>query len=326
MKIFSKLAKEVLDSGKAIGFKTNVSNATGWLKSHSKGVGEQIGNALSGNAKSINDKLIKGDVYDKIFSHLDDVAKQYPNATIQVAAKNAKKGGYKIGKVTVKNGNETLYKQAISITDNGKIKSKSNFMGKEMSEFVDKQGVRAVATSDAGTIRATYNTAQKAGEIELRHGREQVAIANYANKGGNTTRGGLTYETTDDLVTGQMYYNGHEVTFIGDTNGLKKWEAKAQAERAKQKNEMMPLKLQLLRPLRERFNAAIDLFKYNGKTNFEKFVSKDELFKTINELQGEVVSLKKLKQAGKITNEEVNYLTQIKTDINSAKELIEITI
>ena len=54
MKIFSKLAKEVLDSGKAIGFKTNVSNATGWLKSHSKGVGEQIGNALSGNAKSIN--------------------------------------------------------------------------------------------------------------------------------------------------------------------------------------------------------------------------------------------------------------------------------
>ncbi len=326
MKIFAKLAKEVFDSGKAIGFKTNITNATGWLRNHSKGVGEQIGNALGGKAKSVNEKLIKGDMYDKLFAHLDDVARQYPDATVQVAAKNAKKGGYKVAKIEIKNGDKTLYKQAVSIADDGTIKSKANQMGSELSESIDRQGVRLIATSETGTVRASYNTAQKTGQLELSHAGEQVATANYVNKGGNAIRGGATYEVADDLVSGQMYYNGHEVSFLGDTDGLRKWATRANAERAKRKKEIEPLMLSLLRPLRDRFNTAIDLFKYNGKKDFERFVSKDELYKSVKELQGEVVSLETLKKAGKITTEETQYLAQIRTDINNAKELIEITV
>ena len=326
MKIFAKLVKEVFNSGKAIGFKSNITEATGWLRAHSKGVGEQIGNALGGNIKSINDELIKGDLYDKLFAHLDDVAKQYPKATVQVAAKNAKKSGYKVAKVTVKNGDKTLYKQAVSISNDGTLKTKAYQMGTEMSESFDRQGVRATVASEAGTIKASYNNAQKAGEVELSNAGNQVAVANYVNKGETSTRGGVMYEATDDLISGQAYYNGHEISFIGDTDALKQWEARAKAEMQKQKGEAMPLMLQLLRPLRERFNTVIDLFKYNGKKDFERFISKDELFKSVKELQGEVVHLESLKKAGKITTEEMRYLDQIRTDIGNARELIEITI
>jgi len=326
MKIIAKLAKEVFDSGKAIGFKSNITDATGWLKSHAKGVGEQIGNALGGKAKSVNDTLIKGDMYDKLFAHLDDVAKQYPDATVQVAAKNAKKGGYKIAKVTVKNGDQTIYTQAVSITNDGTIKTKARQMGTEMSESVDRKEVRAIITSEAGTMKATYNKAQRTGQAELSHAGEQVAVANYVNKGETATRGGVTYEVADDLVSGQAYYNGHEISFLGDTDGLKQWEIRAKAESAKRKGEMAPLMISLLRPLRDRFNTAIDLFKYNGKKDFERFVSKDELFKSIKELQGEVVNLETLKKVGKITTEETQYLAQIRTDISNARELIEITV
>ena len=160
MAIFMKLAKEVLNSGKAIGFKTNITEATGWLKNHAKGVGEELGNALSGPAKNINDTLIKGELYDKLFAHLDDVAKQYPDATVQVVAKNAKKGGYKIAKINVKNGDKTIYSQAVSITDDGKIKTNVNEMGTEISQAIDKNGVRALAKSETGTVKASYNKAQ----------------------------------------------------------------------------------------------------------------------------------------------------------------------
>ena len=124
-KIFTKLAMEVFNSGTPIGLKTNITQATGWLKAHSKGVGEELGNALGGKGKKVNEWLIKGDVYDKLFAHLDDVAKQYPEATVQVAAKKAKKGGYKVAKINIKNGDETLYNQAVSITETGAVKTRA---------------------------------------------------------------------------------------------------------------------------------------------------------------------------------------------------------
>ena len=68
------------------------------------------------------------------------------------------------------------------------------------------------------------------------------------------------------------------------------------------------------------------LLKYNGRTNFERFLSKDELAKTIKELQGEVINLEKLKKAGNITTEQVQYARQLRTDINNAERLIQITI
>lgn len=326
MNIFMKLAKEAFNSGKAIGLKTNITTATGWLKAHPKGVGEQIGSALSGNAKKINNKLIKSDLYDKLFTHIDDVAKHYPDATVELAAKNAKKGGYKIGKITIKNGDKTLYNQAVSITNEGAIKMKINDRGTEISEFVDRQGVRAIAKSDVGTAKVSYDSTRKTGMLELSHDGEQVVTANYVNKGGNAIRGGATYEVADDLISGQMYYNGHEVSFLGDTKGLKRWAGRYQNHLAEQKKELTPLMTELLRPLRDRFNTAIDLFKYNGKTDFERFVSKDELFRTVKELQGEVVSFEKLKQAGNISTENAAYLRQIKTDIKQAERLIEISI
>lgn len=326
MGIFRTLVMELFNSGRAIGVNTKITGATGWLRRHSKAVGEELSNALRGNAKSINDKLIKCDLYDKFFAHIDDVAKQYPDATVQVAAKSAKKGGFKVAKVTVKNGDNVIYNQAVSIANDGTIKTKASGMGSEMSEFINAQGMRAVAKSDVGTVKASYNAAQKSGQVELSHGGEQVAIANYINRGGNSTRGGVNYETVDNLVSGQMYYNGHEVSFLGNSDGLKQWGTRYQAQVAKQKEELEPLTLQLLRPLRERFNTAIDLFKYNGKTNHERFVSKDELYKSIKELQGEVVSLEKIKQARQLSNDEFQYLRQIKTDIDYGKELIEITV
>ena len=326
MKIITKLVKEVFDSGKAIGFKTNVKDVTGWLKAHPKGIGEQIGNALGGKAKGINDLLVKGDLYDKFFAHIDDVAKQYPDATIQVAAKNAKKGGYKIAKIQVKNGDKTLLSEAASIAKDGTIKLRANTMGTQIAESVDRNGVQMISTSNVGTAKGSYNFAQKTGSMELSHNGKQVAVANYSNKGGNVTRGGANYEVTDNLVSGNAYYNSHEVSFLGDADGLKQMGARYRTEAEKQAKEIAPLTISLLRPLRERFNTAIDLFKYNGRTNFERFLSKDELAKTVKELQKEAVSLEKLKKAGNITTEQVQYARQIRTDIDNAENLIKITI
>ena len=326
MGIFMKLAKEVFDSGRAIGFRTNVTEATGWLRTHSKGVGEQIGNALGGKAKGVNEILIKGDLYDKFFAHIDDVAKQYPDATVQVAAKNAKKGGYKVAKIEIKNGDKTIYKQAVSIADDGTFKTKAHQMGTELSESIDREGIRAIATSEAGTVKLAYNQMQKNGQLELSHMGDQVAVANYVNKGNSATRGGLTYEVADNLVSGQAYHNGHELSFLGDTEGLKQYAVRAKAESAKRSEEIKPLTIALLRPLRDRFNTVVDLFKYNGKTDFERFVSKNELTKSVKELQKEVIDLESLKKTGGITFEKAEYLAQIKSDIQQAERLIEITV
>lgn len=323
MRIFAKLAKEVFNSGKAIGLKTNITDATKYLKAHSKGIGEELGNTLSGKAKKINDKLIKEDLYDKLFAHIDDVARQYPDATVQVAAKNAKKGGYKIAKIDVKNGNKTVYKQALSITDDGTVKTKMSGMGAEMSEFVDKKGVRAIATSDVGTVKATYNSVEKTGQVALSHADEQVAVANYVNTGKNRIGSSAEYEIVDNLVSGKMHYNNHEVSFIGDKGGLKQWGRRYKAEVVKQKESIEPLMISILRPLRDRFNTAIDLFKYNGRTDFERFLSKDELHKSIKELQNETVKLKDLK-AKYSSAKDLEYLKQIKNDIKDAEELIKI--
>ena len=84
-----------------------------------------------------------------------------------------------------------------------------------------------------------------------------------------------------------------------------------------------PLMISILRPLRDRFNTAIDLFKYNGRTDFERFLSKDELHKSIKELQNETVKLKDLK-AKYSSAKDLEYLKQIKNDIKDAEELIKI--
>lgn len=325
MKIIAKLAKEAFDSGKALGFKANITDATGWLKNHSKGVGEQIGNALSGKAKTVNDTLLKRDMYDKLFAHLDDVAKQYPDATVQIAAKNAKKGGYKIATVNIKNGDETIGKYAMSITNDGTFKVKAKHMGSELSESVTAQEIRATVSSKAGTMRTSYNIPEKTGRLELKHAGEDVAVANYVNKGGNVTRGGATYEAADGLVSGQIYHNGHEVSFLGDTKGLQQFGKSIKAEYAEEKKKLEPLTIALLRPLRDRFNTAIDLFKYNGRKDFERFLSKDELTKSIKELQDETVKIKKaFPKAEKVPLEKIKYLEQIESDMKQAKILITV--
>ena len=325
MKIFAKLAKELFESGRAIGFKTNITEATGWLRGHSKGIGEELGNALSGKGKKINNLLIKFDLYDKFFAHLDDVAKQYPDATVEVAAKNAKKGGFKIGKIRVKNGDETILEVKGSIANDGTVKAKASAMGEKVSTYVDQQGVRSTASSNVGTIRTSSDFAQQTGELELTHAGEQVALAKYANKGGNLTRGGATYEVADDLVTGEMYHNGHEISYIGSKDGLKGWGKRWQEEAQRQKKEIEPLANMLLRPLRERFNTAIDLFKYNGRKDFEKFVNKNELSQCVAELQDEAVKLKKgFKGAEKVSDEHIARLIQVEEDMKYAKKLIAI--
>ena len=321
--MLGKLAMEVFNSGTPIGYKTTIKEATGWLRNHSKGVGEELGNALNGRAKKLNDILIKCDVYNKVFAHLDDVAKQYPEATVQVAAKNAKKGGYKVGKISIKNGDETIYKQAISITEDGAVKTKANSLGSELTESMDIHGGQVIGSSEVGTVRAKYDLAQEKGQLELINGDKQVAIAKYENKGGTATRGGFTYETVDDTISGQMYYNNHEVSFSGNTGELKSWGIRYQAEAKKQKEKIAPLVLEILRPLRERFNTAIDLFKYNGRTNFERFLSKDELAKCT---EGKAIDLESLKRTKDLPTEKMEYLRQIKSDIAQAEKLIEISV
>jgi len=81
----------------------------------------------------------------------------------------------------------------------------------------------------------------------------------------------------------------------------------------------------LLRPLRERFNTAIDLFKYNGRKDFEKFVNKNELSQCVAELQDEAVKLKKgFKGAEKVSDEHIARLIQVEEDMKYAKKLIAI--
>ena len=62
--------------------------------------------------------------------------------------------------------------------------------------------------------------------------------------------------------------------------------------------------------------------KKNGRTNFEKFVSKEELYQSIKELQSETVKLNKTKT---LSADKLEYLTQIKNDIKDAERLIEIS-
>lgn len=270
--------------------------------------------------KTVNNTLIKTDMYDKLFAHLDDVAKQYPNATVQIAAKNAKRGGYKIGTVNIKNGDETIGKYVMSITNDRIFKVKAKHMGSELSESVTAQEIRATVSSKAGTMRTSYNIPQKTGQLELKHAGEDIAVVNYVNKGGNVTGGGATYEAADGLVSGQLYHNGHEVSFLGDTKGLQQFGKSIKAEYAEEKKKLEPLMIALLRPLRDRFNTAIDLFKYNGKKDFEKFLSRDELAKSIKGLHDVAVKIK----TGVITLENIQYIKQVQSDIQQAKMLITI--
>ena len=53
---------------------------------------------------------------------------------------------------------------------------------------------------------------------------------------------------------------------------------------------------------------------------------KTEIIVKVKELQKEAVSLEKLKKAGNITTEQVQYARQIRTDIDNAENLIKITI
>ena len=236
--------------------------------------------------------------------------------------KNAKKGGYKVGKISIKNGDETIYKQAISITEDGAVKTKANSLGSELTESMDIHGGQVIGSSEVGTVRAKYDLAQEKGQLELINGDKQVAIAKYENKGGTATRGGFTYETVDDTISGQMYYNNHEVSFSGNTGELKSWGIRYQAEAKKQKEKIAPLVLEILRPLRERFNTAIDLFKYNGRTNFERFLSKDELAKCTEKLKGKAIDLESLKRTKDLPTEKMEYLRQIKSDIAQAEKKV----
>ncbi|MBO5739124.1 hypothetical protein J6R97_07275 [bacterium] len=315
MKIVFKLLKAALKNGKPVGYSGNLTEVTGYLKNHSKGIGEEVGNILGGKAKNINNKLLKNDVYDKFFNHIDEVAKEYPDATIKVAAKKSKKGHFQLANIEVKNGDKTIIKQAASVCDDGTLKLRGKILNSEMSQVIDKQGVRATATSDKGTVKTIFDKAKKTGQVELRYGDEQVAVANYVNKGGNVSRAGVTCEKADGLVTGQAYYKGHEVSFIGDEKGIKDWAKRAK----KQDDDLSPLTIKLLRPLKERFNDVIDAFKYNKNKDFERLISKDELHKSVKNLQKEIKNFEDIKNIKSINTD---YYNQLQDDLKYVKEIL----
>ena len=103
----------------------------------------------------------------------------------------------------------------------------------------------------------------------------------------------------------------------------------------------MSLVMQILRPLRERLNTAVDLFRYNGHTNFERFLSKDELSSEIKKMISEKEFLsekinatlgKKIKvehikfeKLPKVIRTDIEYARQLDNDIKCGKRLIEIT-
>ena len=162
------------------------------------------------------------------------------------------------------------------------------------------------------------------------------------------------YEVADCLTYFNLSKNGAGVSGVYDNalmEQLIKKEIKEGQESVnrfveivtskKGEGEASPILLQILRPLRERFNTAINLKKYNGYTDFERFLGISELRSELAKIIEEEKSLTKkiadfskkstskveevsLKDCPQEVRSAFEYREQLRSDIEQARELIEI--
>lgn len=352
MKLGVNILGKLLKSGEAIGAEMKLTEITELAAKNSASVGRQIGEFFGQKGKDTVRMLEESGSFDEITARINELAQKYPEAAVKLGIKQSKQG-YTVVKASVKNGEQTLLNQAISLTKDGTVKTRGTINGTTTRSYSDIATGNMTSIAEKGALRAEVNGNLQNVTINLTEGGNNVLSAQ-VRQGGLSAGTQVGYESVDGLSYFNFGKNGFGVSGIYDNAAMTriiKQETKETSEAlqkimasvsdAKGDGKPMTLALQILRPLRERFNTAVDLFRYNGKTNFERFLSRSELKSELAKLAGEEKNIsQKIAEAlknGKIKEVEMDinqcspqvrealaYREQIRTDINRGRELISI--
>ena len=358
MKIGVKIFKQLLKSGEAIGGEMKLTQITEAMAKHPSAIGEQIGNMLGGKGKDATKLIDTLGGFEALTTKLNELAQKHPEAVVKLGIKQSKQG-YTVVSTTVKNSEKVLFKGAGSVTKNAEgiaVKSRVKTPGSEYRSFADSKGnIRSEAENHLTkvTIDGTVN------DMQVTLGKEgEVATARIKRTAKGATK--AAFESEGDLAYVNAQKNGISMDAVIDKAKAKDLiqktveEEKAKARKileslkdaaksgeAGDSGKPMSIALRILRPLRDRLNTAVDLFKYNGHTNFERFLSKNELKSEIEKMTGErEVYVKKIKNVvgkdvdiehvkfNKLPKEirtDFEYLKQLDSDIECGRRLIRIT-
>ena len=343
--IIGKILTKALQSGKAIGGEMKVTEVTQFLAEHPQGITEQIGNLLGGKGKKVSKMVNSMGGMESLTAKLNELAKQYPEAAVKLGIKKSKQG-YTIVSGTLRDGDKVIGKSATSVTNAGEIKTRSKILDTETRGFVDKDGFRFESEDKLTRIQAR-GTKEKGATITI--GKENEVAVAHIKPTGDTARK-VCVETDAGMTSLDAQTKGYKIDAIINNEEaaklkhktameVKKLEIEVEnnLEKLKQYKKYDPdgkLDIKILRSLKERFETAIDLFKYNKHTDFERFLSKDELskytdfLKKIKEKEGNISKIK-------ITEEELftpkqlqemKYIKQVDSDIECANKLLKIRI
>lgn len=353
MKVLFGIGKQLLKSGEAIGHEMKLTEVTEFLAKHPKGIGEEIGLLLKGKGKKAVDVANTLGGFDIATAELNKMAQQYPNAVIKIGAKQSKQG-FTVLNATVKNGEKTVLNMAGSVTKDadGLVTSFKTRVktpdGAYTHGFTDKSGKVGVVTQ-SGAAKTEIKGSLHDLKVSLNSKGEQIVQANIKSGPGKHCVGPqkMNLERVDGLAYIDAQKPRLQVSAIIDEAKFKEF-AKEEAQGIRnlfakfakkadgainaeikgfKPDDPSPLVLQILRPLRSRFETAIDLFKYNGKKNFERFLSKDEMKTMIEKLKKEGAIVEKeieLAECPVQVQKAMDYSSQIKSDIHHAEELIRI--
>ncbi len=353
MRLGISLLGKMLESGKAIGTQMPLTKITETLQKNHRVVSEKIGDMLGGKGKDIMRTLEETGSFEEITAKLNELARMYPEAAVKIGMKKSKQG-FTVLQTSVKNGDKTLLKEAVSVGKDGTIKSRGTVNGTNAQSFVDNNtgDFRFRAEKGADTVAVSGNKNDLITANVTSDG--QNALSVQIKRGGNASGTQASYESVDGLTYFNLGKNGTGVSGVYDNALMSQIIKKDIQEGQKSINEFAevitgkkggddatPILLQILRPLRERFNTAIDLKKYNGHTSFERFLSKDELKGELSKIVGEEKSISekiaKLIKESRVSGREISlkdcprevrnafeYREQLRSDIGQARELIEI--
>jgi len=356
MKVLFGIGKQLLKSGEAIGLEMKLTEVTEFLAKHPKGIGEEIGLLLKGKGKKAVDVANTLGGFDIATAELNKMAQQYPNAVIKIGAKQSKQG-FTVLNATVKNGKKTVLNMAGSVTKDAdglitsfktRVKTPDGAYTRGFTDKIGKVGVVTQSGNAKTEIKGSLHNLQ----VNLNNNGKLIAQANVKNSTGKGVAGQkMNMERIDGLTYVDMQSSVMDISAIVDeakfkefakeeAQGIRKLFAKfapkakkadgtinAEIKDSKPDDKLPPLVLQILRPLQERFETAIDLFKYNGKKNFERFLSKDEMKTVIEKLRKEGAIAEKeieLAEYPLQVQKAMDYSSQIKSDIRQAEELIRI--
>ena len=344
---------KMLESGKAIGTKMSLTKVTETLQKNHGVVSEKIGDMLGGKGKDIMRKLEETGSFEEITAKLNELAQKYTEASVKLGIKKSKQG-FTVLQTSVQNGDKTLLKEAVSVGKDGTIKTRGALNGTSTQSFIDNKTGSFSFRAEKGADRISVSGNKNDSIIANLTSDGQNALSAQIKRGKNVSGTQFGYESVDGLTYFNLGKNGAGVSGVYDNALMSQFIKKEAIDGHKSINKFVEIitgknggdgatsiLLQILRPLRERFNTAIDLKKYNGHTNFERFLSPDELKSELGKIIGEEKSLtekiEKFIKKSNVSSREISlkdcpeevrsafeYREQIRSDIGQAKELIKI--